>query len=81
MNYRHLGETGLKVSEIGLGGWLTFGNAIEQEQGRAVMDKAFDVGINFFDTADGYGRGKGELAWGELFRHRRRQDYVLATKV
>jgi voltage-dependent potassium channel beta subunit len=81
MNYRRLGDAGVKISEIGLGGWLTFGNAIEPEQGREVMDKAFDVGINFFDTADGYGRGKAETVWGEIFRHRRRQDYVLATKV
>jgi len=81
MNYRHLGDAGVKVSEIGLGGWLTFGNAIEMEQGRAVMDKAFELGINFYDTADAYGRVKCEEAWGELLRHRRRQDYILATKL
>ena len=81
MNYRHVGDAGVKVSEFGLGGWLTFGNAMELEQARAVMDKAFDVGINFYDTADGYGRGRCEELWGELLRHRRRQDYVLATKV
>src|SRR5439155_26028432 len=81
MNYRHLGDEGVKVSEFGLGGWLPFGNAMELEQARAVMDKAFDVGINFYDTADGYGRGRCEELWGELLRHRRRQDYVLATKV
>lgn len=81
MEYRRLGEAGVKLSEIGLGGWLTFGNALEAEQARAVMNKAFDVGINFFDTADAYAGGRCEEAWGELLKERRRADYVLATKV
>jgi aryl-alcohol dehydrogenase-like predicted oxidoreductase len=81
MQYRRLGDAGAKLSEIGLGGWLTFGNAIEQEQARAVMDKAFDVGINFLDTADAYARGTCEEAWGELLKNRRRSSYVLASKV
>lgn len=80
MNYRRLGESGVKLSEIGLGGWLTF-NALGPEQGRAVMDKAFELGINFLDTADGYGRGKCEEIWGGLLQPRKRSDYVLATKV
>src|SRR5205823_1992484 len=80
MNYRRLGESGVKLSEIGLGGWLTF-NALGPEQGRAVMDKAFELGINFLDTADGYGRGKCEEIWGELLLNRKRSDFVLATKV
>ena len=81
MNYRRLGTTGLKLSEIGLGGWLTFGNAIEASTARAVMNKAFDSGINFLDTANAYAGGKCEEAWGELLREKRRSDYVLATKV
>jgi aryl-alcohol dehydrogenase-like predicted oxidoreductase len=81
MHYRRLGEAGIKLSEIGLGGWLTFANALEAEQARAVVNKAFDVGINFFDTADAYAGGRCEEAWGELFKDRRRSDYVLATKV
>src|SRR4051812_3041098 len=48
MNYRRLGDAGVKLSEIGLGGWLTFGNAVEAEQGRRVMDAAWELGINFF---------------------------------
>ena len=44
MQYRRLGDAGVKCSEIGLGGWLTFGNAVDQEQGRLVMDRAFDLG-------------------------------------
>ena len=81
MNYRRLGDAGVKLSEIGLGGWLTFGNAVDLEQGRAVMDKAFDVGINFFDTANAYARGKCEEVWGGYLQGRRRDGYVLATKV
>jgi voltage-dependent potassium channel beta subunit len=81
MEYRRLGTAGIKLSEIGLGGWLTFGNALEAEQARAVMHTAFDVGINFFDTADVYSNGKCEEAWGEMLGEYRRASYVLATKV
>ena len=81
MNYRRLGDAGTKLSEIGLGGWLTFGNAVEAEQGRRVMDTAWELGVNFFDTSDAYARGKCEEQWGELLRDRRRHDYVLATKL
>jgi aryl-alcohol dehydrogenase-like predicted oxidoreductase len=81
MQYRRLGETGIKLSEIGLGGWLTFGNALELEDARAVMAQAFEAGINFFDTADAYAKGKCEEAWGILLKDRKRSDYVLATKV
>jgi len=81
MQYRRLGDAGVKLSEIGLGGWLTFGNALEAEQARNVMRTAFDVGINFFDTADVYAEGKCEEAWGELLKDHKRSDYVLATKL
>jgi len=81
MQYRRLGTAGVKLSEIGLGGWLTFGHAVDREQTRAVLDKAFDVGINFLDTADAYARGKCEEVWGELLKEKLRSHYVLATKV
>ncbi len=81
MEYRHLGESGLKLSEIGLGGWMTFGNVLTGDAARAVMDKAFDLGINFLDTSNVYSGGKCEQAWGELLAGRRRSSYVLATKV
>src|SRR4051812_40490545 len=81
MQYRRLGDAGAKLSEIGFGGWLTFGNAVDLERGQVLIDRAFELGINFFDTADAYAKGRCEEAWGELFRGRRRQDYVLATKV
>ena len=81
MKYRRLGDTGTKISEIGLGGWLTFGNAVTQDTAREVMDAAFDCGVNFLDNADVYARGKCEEVWGELLRERPRDEYVLATKV
>ena len=81
MQYRRLGEAGIKLSEIGLGGWLTFGNALDVQRSADVMAAAFDRGINFFDTANVYARGKCEEVWGELLAQRRRDGYVLATKV
>jgi voltage-dependent potassium channel beta subunit len=81
MNYRTLGDAGVKLSEIGLGGWLTFGNALEEQQARSIMNKAFDVGINFFDTANAYAHGQCEESWGHLLKDRRRDSLVLATKV
>jgi aryl-alcohol dehydrogenase-like predicted oxidoreductase len=81
MQYRRLGDAGVKLSEIGLGGWLTFGNAVQMDRGREIMGKAFDVGINFFDTANVYAAGKCEEYWGELLKGRTRSSYVLATKV
>ena len=81
MRYRRLGSSDLEVSEISLGSWLTFAGGVGFEQTRACTDAAFDVGINFFDTANVYGRGAAESAWGEILAGRPRASYVLATKV
>jgi aryl-alcohol dehydrogenase-like predicted oxidoreductase len=81
MNYRKLGSSDLEVSEISLGAWLTYAGGIAFEQTRACTDAAFDAGINFFDTANVYGRGAAETAWGEILAGRPRDSYVLATKV
>ncbi len=81
MHYRRLGDAGVKVSEISLGGWLTFGNALARDAGREVIDAAFDEGINFYDTANIYAQGACEELWGELLQRYTRSDYVLATKV
>ncbi len=81
MKYRKLGNTGTLVSEIGLGGWLTFGNALTQDTAREVMDAAFELGITFFDNANAYAKGNCEAVWGELLADRPRDEYVLATKV
>jgi aryl-alcohol dehydrogenase-like predicted oxidoreductase len=81
MRYRKLGSSELEVSEISLGSWLTYAGGIEAEQTRACTDAAFEVGINFFDTANIYGRGAAESAWGEILSGRPRDSYILATKV
>ncbi len=81
MEYRKLGRTGLKVSEIGLGSWLTYGTAVEKEKSVACIHKAYELGINFFDTANAYNRGAAELVLGEALKEYSRSSYVLATKV
>lgn len=81
MKYRRVGSSGIKVSEIGLGSWLTYGTAAEQQAADACIDKAFECGINFFDTANAYNRGEGEKALGAALRSYKRSDYVLSTKV
>ncbi|MEW9669382.1 aldo/keto reductase family protein [Ammoniphilus sp. 3BR4] len=81
MKYRKLGRTGLKVSEISLGSWLTYGNAIEKEKAALTIDKAYELGINFFDTANVYATGEAEKIVGEALKKYPRESYVLATKV
>lgn len=83
MQYRRLGNTGLKVSEISLGSWLTYGGAVELEASKACVAQAYDLGINFFDSSDIYGHhpGAGEEALGAALRDYPRHSYVLATKV
>jgi len=81
LRYRKLGSSDLEVSEISLGSWLTYAGGIEAEQTRACTDAAFEAGINFFDTANVYGRGAAESAWGEVLSGRPRDSYILATKV
>jgi aryl-alcohol dehydrogenase-like predicted oxidoreductase len=81
MRYRKLGSSDLEVSEISLGSWLTYSGGIAVEQTRACTDAAFDVGINFLDTANIYGRGAAETAWGEILAGRPRDSYIMATKV
>ncbi|HEX8224975.1 MAG TPA: aldo/keto reductase family protein [Allosphingosinicella sp.] len=81
MRYRKLGSSDLQVSEISLGSWLTFGVGVERERAAAVVDSAFDLGINFIDTANVYGRGAAESFLGEVLAGRPRDSYVLATKV
>jgi aryl-alcohol dehydrogenase-like predicted oxidoreductase len=81
MRYRQLGSSDLEVSEISLGSWLTYGGGVDREQAEACVAKAFDVGINFIDTANVYARGQAEEFLGEVLADRPRDSYVLATKV
>ncbi len=80
MRYRRLGASDLDVSEISLGSWLTFSGGVETERAAACVRRAFDVGINFFDTANVYGRGAAETFLGEVLSGYDRSSYVLATK-
>src|SRR5918996_6232135 len=81
MEYRRLGDSDLEVSEISLGSWLTYSGGVEREQTEACTRAAFEVGINFFDTANVYGRGAAETAWGEILKEYDRDSYILATKL
>jgi len=81
MQYRRLGRTGLRVSEISLGSWLTYGNAIEAEVAERTIDQAYELGINFFDTANVYALGAAEEIVGRALGKYPRESYVLATKV
>ena len=81
MKYRQLGSSDLMVSEISLGSWLTYGVGVERDKAAACVERAFEVGINFIDTANAYGRGAAETFLGEALAHRPRDSYVLATKI
>src|SRR5450432_1094849 len=81
MKFRKLGASDLTVSEISLGSWLTYGVGVERDRATACVNRAFDLGINFIDTANVYGRGAAESFIGEVLAGRKRQSYVLATKL
>jgi aryl-alcohol dehydrogenase-like predicted oxidoreductase len=78
---RRLGSSDLHVSEISLGSWLTYSGGVAREQAEACVNRAFEVGINFIDTANVYGRGAAETLLGEVLAGRPRDSYVLATKL
>jgi voltage-dependent potassium channel beta subunit len=81
MHYRRLGRTGLKVSELSLGAWITFGNQIQRQTAIDLVHAAFDQGINFFDNADVYAAGQAEIVMGEAIRKLPRETLVLSSKV
>src|SRR5438132_8688563 len=81
MRYRQLGSSELQVSEISLGSWMTYGGGVGREQAEACVTRAFDVGINFIDTANVYSGGRAEEFLGEVLADRPRDSYVLATKL
>jgi aryl-alcohol dehydrogenase-like predicted oxidoreductase len=83
MKYRTLGKSGTKVSEIGFGAWTIaldwWGKKIEDDEARRMLKRAYDLGINFFETGDMYGKGKSEKLIGEVFKGMR-NDIVISTK-
>lgn len=81
MHYRRLGHSGLKVSEIALGSWVTFGSQIDEEVASDLLHAAYDAGINFFDNADMYADGLSEEVMGNAIKDMPRQALVLSSKV
>lgn len=83
MQYRRLGKSGIRVSELSFGAWVTFGNQIEVTQAVDMMKTAYDAGVNFFDNAEIYGRGKAELVMGEALKKLgwRRDSFLISSKV
>jgi len=83
MDYRYLGRSGLQVSALSLGGWVTWGNQIGEDITYDCMTAAYEAGVNFFDTAEVYAGGKSEIAMGNAIKRAgwKRSDLVLSTKI
>ena len=82
MQYRSLGNSGLKVSEIGLGGWTTFGGSVKDKQvAQEIITCAYENGVNFFDIADAYARGESERMMGEVLKQFPRHTLVISSKL
>jgi len=83
MNYRRLGKAGIKVSELSLGAWVTYGESVGQEVAEKCMVAAFENGVNFFDNAEGYGNGQAEVVMGNVIKKLgwKREDIVVSTKI
>jgi voltage-dependent potassium channel beta subunit len=83
MEYRRLGKSGLQVSALSLGSWLTFGQQISDETADELMGIAYDAGVNFFDNAEGYAEGKSEEVMGKILKSRNwdRESFVVSSKV
>ena len=81
MHYRRLGRSGLKVSEIGLGAWLTFGNQVDEKIASDLIHAAYEQGINFFDNADAYANGQAETVMGKAIEDIPREAIVVSSKV
>jgi voltage-dependent potassium channel beta subunit len=81
VHYRRLGQSGLKVSEISLGAWVTMGSQIEQKTSSNLIHAAYEKGVNFFDNADVYANGQAEIAMGEAIKDISRTQLVISSKV
>ncbi|WP_199118959.1 aldo/keto reductase [Pedobacter sp. ASV28] len=83
MEYRKLGKSGLQVSALSFGSWLTFGNQISDKVADELMGLAYDAGVNFFDNAEGYAEGKSEIVMGNIIKNQKweRESFVVSSKV
>ncbi len=81
MNYRRMGRSGLKLSEISLGVWLTFGRQVDDSEASQILHKAYELGVNFFDNADVYAKGEAEIVMGKAIKDLPREALVISSKV
>jgi voltage-dependent potassium channel beta subunit len=83
MKYRHLGKAGIKVSELSLGAWVTYGGQVGEEIARDCMIAAYEYGVNFFDNAEAYAGGKAEIVMGNVLKSTgwKRESYLVSTKI
>ena len=81
MHYRRLGKSGLKVSEISLGSWVTFGSQLDDKEASRLIHTAYDNGVNFFDNADVYADGQAEIVMGNAIKDLPREALVISSKV
>jgi voltage-dependent potassium channel beta subunit len=81
MHYRRLGKSGLKVSEISLGSWVTFGGQLDEKKASSLIHAAYDAGINYFDNADVYADGQAEIIMGEAIKDLPREALLISSKV
>jgi voltage-dependent potassium channel beta subunit len=81
MEYRQLGKTGLKLSELSFGSWVTFGTQLDLERAKECMRIAYEQGVNFFDNAEAYGDGQAEIIMGKILREFPRDELVISTKI
>ena len=81
MKYRQVGKSGLRVSEISIGGWITFGSTVQDETAHDILKEALDHGVNFIDVADVYAKGESERVVGEFIKDLDRSKLVVSSKV
>ncbi len=83
MEYRYLGKSGLQVSALSFGAWVTFGDQMDEDMAFACMEVAYNAGVNFFDNAEAYARGQAEIIMGRVIKRAgwKRSDLVISTKI
>ena len=83
MNYRRLGSAGIKLSELSLGAWVTYGGQVGEDMANKCMSKAYELGVNFFDNAEAYAHGNAEVVMGNVIKKLgwKREDIVVSSKV
>ena len=81
MEYRSLGKSGLKISELSFGSWITFGSQVGTKEAKTLIHYAFDQGVNFFDNAEAYAHGESEKIMGQILKDFKREDLVVSTKI